>query len=133
MSSSDDELRPVTALFADLVGSTALGERLSPGEVKALVGECVTRMSSAVEEYGGVVQAYMGDGVCAYFGVPTAHEDDPERAARAALRIVEAVGGTREMLLRPGGSRASTFVPRRPRCPHRAARSGSPASGGTSR
>ena len=86
-----DELRPVTALFADVVGSTSLGERLSPDEVKALVGECVTRMSRSVEEFGGHVQAYMGDGICVYFGVPTAHEDDPERAARAALRILEVV------------------------------------------
>jgi class 3 adenylate cyclase len=86
-----DELRPVTALFADIVGSTSLGERLSPDEVKALVGECVTRMSRAVEEYGGHVQAYMGDGICALFGVPTAHEDDPDRAARAALRILAVV------------------------------------------
>jgi predicted ATPase/class 3 adenylate cyclase len=84
----EDELRPITALFADIVGSTGLGERLGPDEVKALVGEFVTRMSRAVEEYGGVVQAYLGDGICAYFGVPTAHEDDPERAARVALRIV---------------------------------------------
>ncbi len=86
-----DELRPVTALFADVVGSTSLGERLSPDEVKALVGECVTRMSRAVEEFGGHVQAYMGDGICVYFGVPSAHEDDPERAARAAMRILEVV------------------------------------------
>jgi class 3 adenylate cyclase len=87
-----DELRPVTALFADVVGSTALGERLAPDEVKALVGECVSRMSRAVEEFGGYVQAYMGDGICAYFGFPVAHEDDPERAARAALRILGVVG-----------------------------------------
>ncbi|MDQ3875308.1 MAG: AAA family ATPase [Actinomycetota bacterium] len=86
-----DELRPVTVLFADIVGSTALGERLAPDEVKALVGECVSMMSRAVEEYGGSVQAYMGDGICAYFGVPRAHEDDPERAARAALRIRDVV------------------------------------------
>ena len=86
-----DELRPVTVLFADVVGSTSLGERLSPAEVKALVGECVTRMSRAVEEYGGHVQAYMGDGICALFGVPVAHEDDPERAALAALRILAVV------------------------------------------
>src|SRR5207249_2989803 len=84
-----DELRPVTALFADIVGSTSLGERLTPGEVKALIGECVSRMSHAVEEFGGTVQAYTGDGICAYFGVPVAHEDDPERAARAGLRILE--------------------------------------------
>jgi class 3 adenylate cyclase len=86
-----DELRPVTVMFADVVGSTSLGERLTPDEVKALVGECVTRMSRAVEEFGGSVQAYMGDGICALFGVPTVHEDDPERAALAALRILDVV------------------------------------------
>jgi DNA-binding SARP family transcriptional activator/class 3 adenylate cyclase len=84
-----DEVRPVTILFADIVGSTALGERLTPEETKALVGECVTIMSRAVEEYGGMVQAYQGDGICAYFGVPRAHENDPERAALAGLRILE--------------------------------------------
>ena len=89
---SEDELRPVTVLFADIVGSTELGERLAPDEVKALVGECVTQMSQAVEEYGGHVQAVAGDGVCAYFGVPHVREDDPERAARTALRIQEVVG-----------------------------------------
>src|SRR6266498_1045101 len=88
----EDEMRPITALFADIAGSTGLGERLGPDEVKALIGECVTRMSGAVEELGGMIQAYMGDGICAYFGVPQAHEDDPERAARAALRILELVG-----------------------------------------
>jgi DNA-binding SARP family transcriptional activator len=89
----EDERRPVTVLFADVVGSTALGERLEPDEAKVLVGECVTMMSRAVDEYGGMVQAYQGDGICAYFGVPAAHEDDPERAARTALRILEVVHG----------------------------------------
>jgi DNA-binding SARP family transcriptional activator len=89
----EDERRPVTVLFADIVGSTALGERLEPDEAKVLVGECVTMMSRAVDEYGGTVQAYQGDGICAYFGVPTAHEDDPERAARTALRILDVVRG----------------------------------------
>ncbi|MGB2953922.1 MAG: adenylate/guanylate cyclase domain-containing protein [Gaiellaceae bacterium] len=89
--SADDELRPVTALFADVVGSTALGERLAPHEVKALIGECVNRMARAVEQFGGTIQAYMGDGIAVFFGLPTAHEDDPERAARAALRILEVV------------------------------------------
>jgi class 3 adenylate cyclase len=82
----------VTALFADIVGSTGLGERMSPDEVKALVGECVTRMSRVIEEFGGTVQAYMGDGVCAYFGVPTAHEDDADRAAEAGLAVLDMVG-----------------------------------------
>ena len=84
-------MRPVTALFADIVGSTRLGEHLAPDEVKLLVGECVGHMSRAVEQFGGVVQAYMGDGICAYFGVPVAHGDDAERAARASLRILQAI------------------------------------------
>jgi class 3 adenylate cyclase len=87
-----DELRPVTALFADVVGSTAIGERLTPEEVKALIGECVSRMAAAVEQFGGVVDAFMGDGIAAFFGVPVAHEDDAERAARAALHIVHVIG-----------------------------------------
>ena len=73
-------VRPVAALFADIVGSTSLGERLKPAEVKALIGDCVTRMTRAVEEFGGTVGAYMGDGIAAFYGVPSAHEDDPERA-----------------------------------------------------
>jgi class 3 adenylate cyclase len=89
---ADDELRPVTALFADVVGSTALGERLAPDEVKELIGECVNRMSRAVEEFGGTIQAFMGDGIAGFFGMPMAHEDDPERAAHAGLRILEVVG-----------------------------------------
>ena len=86
-----DELRPVTALFADVVGSTALGERLAPHEVKALIGECVSRMARAIEQYGGSIDAYMGDGIAAFFGMPAAHEDDPERAAHAGIRILEVV------------------------------------------
>ncbi len=89
---SEDELRPVTALFADIVGSTGIGEQLPPEQVKALVGECVTRMSRVVEQCGGVVDSYQGDGIMAFFGFPLAHEDDAARAARAALRIVENIG-----------------------------------------
>jgi class 3 adenylate cyclase len=90
---SDDELRPVTALFADVVGSTALGERLQPDEVKALIGECINRIARTVEQFGGTIHAYMGDGIAAFFGLPAAHEDDPERAAQAGLRILEVVRG----------------------------------------
>ena len=82
----------MTALFADVVGSTSLGEHLAPHEVKTLIGECVNRMSRAVEQFGGSIQSYMGDGIAAFFGMPTAHEDDPERAAHAAMRIIEVVG-----------------------------------------
>ena len=86
-----DEIRPITFLFADVVGSTSLGERLPAEEVKALVGECVSRMSRAVEQHGGLVHSYMGDGICACFGLPVAHEDDSQLAARTALRILDLV------------------------------------------
>ena len=87
----EDELRPVTALFADVVGSTSLGERLQPHEVKTLIGECVTRMARVVEQLGGTVQAFMGDGIAVFFGLSAAHEDDPDRAAHAALQILATV------------------------------------------
>jgi class 3 adenylate cyclase/tetratricopeptide (TPR) repeat protein len=86
-----DELRPVTALFADVVGSTALGEKLDPAEVKVLIGECVTRMTGAVESYGGVVRSFMGDGIAAFFGLDGAREDDAIRAGLAALRILDVI------------------------------------------
>ena len=87
-----EERRIVTALFADLVGSTQLGERLDPEELKLVVGDAVARMVSAVEAFGGTVKDLAGDGVLALFGAPVAHEDDVERAIRAGLRIVEDVG-----------------------------------------
>ena len=81
----------MTALSADLVGSTAITEALDPEEARLVVGEAVARMVHAVEEFGGTVKDLAGDGVLALFGAPTAHEDDAERALRAALRIVEDV------------------------------------------
>ncbi len=87
-----EERRIVTALFADLVGSTPLGERLDPEELKLVVGDAVARMVSAVETFGGTVKDLAGDGVLALFGAPIAHEDDVERAIRAGLRIVEDIG-----------------------------------------
>ena len=87
-----EERRFVTALFADLVGSTALGERLDPEELKLVVGDAVGRIVGAVEAFGGTVKDLAGDGVLALFGAPVAHEDDPERALLAGLRIVEEIG-----------------------------------------
>ena len=88
---AEDELRPVSALFADIVGSTALAERLAPEDFTALIGGCVDRMCRAVEQFGGVIDAYMGDGIAAFFGFPTANEHDADRAARAALSIVRTI------------------------------------------
>src|SRR2546422_11506760 len=86
-----EERKVVTALFADLVGSTALADRLDPEEVRLIVGEAVARMVQAVEEFGGTVKDLAGDGILALFGAPVTHEDDAERAVRAGLRIVEAI------------------------------------------
>lgn len=86
-----EEHRTITALFADLAGSTALSERLDEEEVKLVVGEAVGRIVVEVERLGGYVKDLAGDGVLAFFGAPTAYEDDAERAARAALNILQAV------------------------------------------
>jgi class 3 adenylate cyclase len=87
----EGELRPITALFADVVGSTALGEQLDPDEISTLIGECVARMTRAVERFGGVVSTYSGDGIAAFFGLDTASAHDPELAAHAALAIISAI------------------------------------------
>src|SRR2546423_3523919 len=87
-----EERKVVTAVFADLVGSTALAEALDPEDVKLIVGEAVARIVHAVEDFGGTVKDLAGDGVLALFGAPVAHEDDPERAVRAALRIAQEIG-----------------------------------------
>jgi class 3 adenylate cyclase/tetratricopeptide (TPR) repeat protein len=81
------ERKFATALFADLVGSTALGEREDPEVVQSLVGRTFDRLSREIERYGGLLEKFMGDAVLAVFGVPSAHEDDPERAVRAALEM----------------------------------------------
>jgi class 3 adenylate cyclase/tetratricopeptide (TPR) repeat protein len=83
----------VTALFADVVGSTTLAERLDPEDFTSLVGEAVRRMAVAVEAFGGSVSELAGDGLLALFGAPAAHEDDPERAVLAGLRIVADIEG----------------------------------------
>jgi class 3 adenylate cyclase len=88
---AEDELRPVSVLFADIVGSTPLAERLEPEDFTALIGGCVDRMCRAVEQFGGVIDAYMGDGIAAFFGFPAATEDDADRAAGAALSVVKAI------------------------------------------
>jgi class 3 adenylate cyclase len=88
---AEDELRPVSVLFADVVGSTPLAERLEPGDYAALMGGCVDRMCRAVEQFGGVIDAYMGDGIAAFFGFPAATEDDADRAASAALSVLDAI------------------------------------------
>jgi ABC-type oligopeptide transport system substrate-binding subunit/class 3 adenylate cyclase len=91
--SGREERKVVTALFADVVGSTELGERLDPEEFKLVVGEGVRRMGRAVESYCGTITDISGDGFLALFGIPSTHENDAERAVRAGLEIVEQMAG----------------------------------------
>ena len=77
----------MTVLFADLAGSTALGERLDPEDVRELQGELFDLINTEVERFGGTTEKFAGDAVLAVFGIPQAHEDDPERAVRAGLAV----------------------------------------------
>src|ERR1700693_2971526 len=98
-----EERKVVTALFADVVGSTALGERLEPEDVKLIVGEAVARIVGEIEALGGHVKDLAGGGVVAFFGAPTTREDDAERAVRAALRIVAEMDDYAREVLRGWG------------------------------
>src|SRR5438067_3463017 len=88
---SREERKVVTILFADIVGSTARAERLDPEDVRAALSSYYARVRSELERYGGTVEKFIGDAVMAVFGAPIAHEDDPERAVRAALAIRDAL------------------------------------------
>ncbi len=88
---SDGERKTITALFADLKGSTALIEGLDPEEARALIDPALQIMMDAVHRYEGYVAQALGDGIFALFGAPLAHEDHPQRALYAALRMQEAM------------------------------------------
>jgi class 3 adenylate cyclase/tetratricopeptide (TPR) repeat protein len=82
-----EERKVVTVLFCDLVGSTARAEGADPEDVRSLLSSYHERVRAELERFGGTVEKFIGDAVMALFGAPTAHEDDPERAVRAALAI----------------------------------------------
>jgi class 3 adenylate cyclase len=85
------ERRQLTVMFCDLVGSTGLAERLDPEELRDLMSAYQACVARVISRYEGHVAQYLGDGVMAYFGWPSAHEDDAERSVRAAQEIVAAV------------------------------------------
>lgn len=90
--------RIVTVLFCDVVGSTVLGERLGPERFKIVMDQVLGRIVAAVSRYEGTIAQVMGDGLLTFFGAPLAHEDDAERAVRAALDIRDALTAyTREL------------------------------------
>ena len=85
------ERRQVTVMFSDLVGSTALSARMDPEDLREVISAYQQCVAETVRRFGGFVAKYMGDGVLIYFGYPQAHEDDAERAVRAALQVVAAI------------------------------------------
>ena len=95
-----EERKVVTTLFCDLVAFTAMSEAADPEDVDALLRRYHAAARKVIESHGGTVEKFIGDAVVGVFGVPAAHEDDPERAVRAGLRIVQALEG----MTRPDGS-----------------------------
>jgi class 3 adenylate cyclase/tetratricopeptide (TPR) repeat protein len=91
-----EERKVVTVLFTDLVGFTSRAETLDPEDVRATLSPYYSRLRSEIERHGGTVEKFIGDAVMAVFGAPLAHEDDPERAVRAALAIREAIAELNE-------------------------------------
>jgi class 3 adenylate cyclase len=87
------ERRQVTVMFSDLVGSTALSARMDPEDLREVISAYQKCVAETVKRFGGFVAKYMGDGVVIYFGYPQAHEHDAERAVRAGLELIQAVGG----------------------------------------
>ena len=89
MATARRQRKVVTILFADLVGFTSRSERLDPEDVAAELGRYHAHVRAELQRYGGTVEKFIGDAAMAIFGAPVAHEDDPERAVRAALEILE--------------------------------------------
>jgi class 3 adenylate cyclase/tetratricopeptide (TPR) repeat protein len=95
-SAAREERKVVTVIFADVVGFTSRAEQLDPEDVRAMLSPYYARLRSELVRHGGTVEKFIGDAVMALFGAPVAHEDDPERAVRAALAI-------RDWVLEQGG------------------------------
>jgi class 3 adenylate cyclase len=87
--SAGAERRQLTVMFCDLVGSTELAARLDPEDLRTIIGHYHRALAKIVARFDGFIAKYMGDGAIVYFGYPNAHEDDAERAVRAALALID--------------------------------------------
>ena len=87
-STGSEERKLATILFADVMGSTGLGEQLDPERLRVLLRDYFAAMSAVIEDWSGTVEKYIGDAILAVFGVPTAREDDPVRALHAATDMI---------------------------------------------
>lgn len=109
-SAKSAERKLVTVLFADLTGSTTLGEQLDPEQLRSLLTEYFAAMASVIEGWGGVVEKFIGDAVMAVFGIPTSREDDAERALRAALEMQERLAELNDELAERHGVRLAVRI-----------------------
>ena len=100
---AEADRRTVTVLFADLSGFTALSEKLDPEVMQSLQNRLFEELTAAVEGFGGFVDKFIGDALLALFGAPFAHEDDPERALRAALDMIQRTARLSETVEAPAG------------------------------
>jgi class 3 adenylate cyclase/tetratricopeptide (TPR) repeat protein len=105
-----EERKVVTVLFADLVGFTSRAEQMDPEDVRAVLEPYHARLREELEQRGGTVEKFIGDAVMALFGAPTAHEDDSERAVRAALAIRDWIREAGELQLRIGITTGEALV-----------------------
>src|SRR6476659_8709896 len=100
---TSEERKLVTVLFADVAGSTQLGDRLDAEALKDVMSRFFAAMRAEIEAEGGTVEKFIGDAVMAAFGVPVAHEDDPARALRAGLRMLARLPNVNRALERDYG------------------------------
>jgi class 3 adenylate cyclase/tetratricopeptide (TPR) repeat protein len=105
-----EERKVVTVVFCDLVGSTARAERLDPEDVRALLSNYHARVREQLERFGGTVEKFIGDAVVALYGAPVAHEDDPERAVRAALAVRDWAADEPDLHVRIGVNTGEALV-----------------------
>ena len=109
-SLAGEERKVVTVLFADLVEFTSRAEQLDPEDVRGLLSPFYARLRAELERFGGTVEKFIGDAVIALFGAPVSHEDDPERAVRAALAIRDWVAGQDQIQVRVGVNTGEALV-----------------------
>src|SRR5919201_124564 len=109
-TSLGEQRKVVTVMFADLSGSTRLGERLDPEELRGILASYFNELARQIRRYDGTIDKYIGDAVMAVFGAPISHEDDGERAVSAALAMQQAILRLNEELSRRHGVRLALRI-----------------------
>jgi class 3 adenylate cyclase/tetratricopeptide (TPR) repeat protein len=110
VTAAGERRKRVTVLFCDVIASTALGERLDPEALRRVMTRYFDEARQAIERHGGTVEKFIGDAVMAVFGVPVLHEDDPLRAARAAIALRDAIARLNDELAQKYGTRLALRI-----------------------